>query len=98
MDWTGFVKYRFLKHEFVRKCIRKSKQSQTIYLLHSYASIVPFYRPLKSYVSLVFATSPFYSPSLRLSLSRPKYLFHAVRELIQFTVYHAVISFQGKQG
>ena len=50
MDWTAFVKDGFVKHEFVKhgfvKCIRKSKQNQTIYLFHSYTSLVPFYRSL----------------------------------------------------
>ena len=60
MDWTGFVKHEFVKHGFVKhgfvkhgflkqgfvKCIRKSKQNQTIYLFHSYTSLVLFYRPL----------------------------------------------------
>ena len=62
---------------------------------------VPFFYQFSALLSpfvklfeLCIATSPFYSPSLRLSLSQPKYLFHAVREWIQFTVYDEVISFQ----
>ena len=49
MDWTLFAKHGFVKYGFVRKLIRKSKQNQTIYLLHSYVtvyqfiSLMPFY-------------------------------------------------------
>ena len=51
MNWTGFVKDGFVKHEFVKhgfvKGIRKSKQNQTIFLFHSYTSLLPgFYNPL----------------------------------------------------
>ena len=55
--------------------------------------------PFIKLFELCIATSRFYSPSLPLSLSRPKYLFTLFVNKYNFkTVYHVVISFQGKQG
>ena len=48
MDWTGFV-----KHGFVRKCIRKSKQNQTIYLFHSYAKRFFYQLPSECIASIL---------------------------------------------
>ena len=88
LDWTGFVKYGFVKYGPVKRgldwicktwickkiCSEKQTKANNLFLsfLYQFSALLS---PLIKLFELCIATPPFYSPSLPLSLSRPKYLF-----------------------
>ena len=78
MDWIGFVKIGldWICKTWIFKKIYSEKQTKRnnlfVSFLYQFSALVsPFIKLFELYI----ATSPFYSPSLPLSLSQPKYLF-----------------------
>ena len=70
--WTGFVKDGL---DWICKVYsEKQRKPNNLFVpfLYQFSAILS---PFIKLFELGIATSPFYSPSIRLSLSRPKYLF-----------------------
>ena len=78
MDWTGLVKYGldWICRTWICKKIYLEKQTKPnnlfVSFLYQFSALLS---PFVKLCELRIATSPFYSRSLPLSLSRPKYLF-----------------------